>query len=100
MERDIDSAKFDVTDASGKVLHTITSPVCVNGYLSDNFHGDMNPGQYTITVSSPSLKASYRTIISVVVLAGTLPVTAAVTPEQELPSCRSWSRRSNSHSGI
>jgi hypothetical protein len=81
-EQDIDSAKIEVTDSSGKVLHTFASPVGAFGYLSYSFHGDMEPGQYTVTVSNPSLKAPYRTIMSVVAPEGTLPVTTVMTPEQ------------------
>lgn len=80
-EQDITSAKIEVTDASGKVLHVFTSPVGASGYLSYSFHGDMEPGQYTVTVSNPALKAPYKTILSVVAPEGTLPVTIIMTPE-------------------
>lgn len=81
-EKDITSAKIEVTDASGKVLHVFTSPVGASGYLSYSFHGDMEPGQYMVTVSNPSLKAPYKTILSVVAPEGTLPVTTIMTPEK------------------
>jgi hypothetical protein len=80
-ELDITSAKIEVTDASGRVLHVFTSPVGASGYLSYGFHGDMEPGQYTVTVSNPALKAPYKTVLSVVAPEGTLPVTTIMTPE-------------------
>jgi len=81
-EQDITSAKIEISDASGTVLHSFTSPVDSSGSLSYNFHGDMEPGQYTVTVSNPSLKAPYRTVMSVVAPEGTQPVTTVMTQEQ------------------
>lgn len=78
----ITSAKIEITDTSGNVLHSFTSPVGSSGDLSYNFHGDMEPGQYTVTVSNPSLKTPYRTVMSVVSPEGTTPVITLVTPEQ------------------
>jgi hypothetical protein len=82
-EQGITSAKIEVTDASGRVLHVFTSPVGASGYLSYGFHSDMEPGQYTVTVSNPSLKAPYRTVLSVVAPEGSLPVTTVMTPEPQ-----------------
>jgi hypothetical protein len=80
-EQGITSVKIEVTDASGRVLHVFTSPVGSSGYLSYGFHGDMEPGQYTVTVSNPSIKAPYKTVLSVVAPEETLPVTTVMTPE-------------------
>jgi hypothetical protein len=80
-EQGITSAKIEVKDASGKILHVFTSPVGTSGYLSYGFHGDMEPGQYTVTVSNPSLKVPYKTVLSVVAPEDTLPVTTVMTPE-------------------
>jgi hypothetical protein len=82
-EQGINSAKIDIADASGTVLHTFTSPVGSSGYLSYGFHGDLGPGQYTVTVSNPTLKAPYRTLLTVVApesvqSAGSVP---ALAPE-------------------
>jgi hypothetical protein len=88
-EQGITSAKIEITDASGKVLHSFTSPVDAStGSLSYDFHGDMGPGQYTVTVSNPSLKAPYTTVMSVLAPGATQPVTTIVTQEQgsALPS--------------
>jgi len=78
-QQDISSAKIEVTDASGTVMHTYTSPIGSSGYLSYGFHSDMEPGQYTVTVSNPSLKTPYKTVMSVVAEEGTLPVTTVMT---------------------
>lgn len=87
-QQDINSAKIEVTDASGTVLHTYTSPIGSSGYLSYGFHSDMEPGQYTVTVSNPSLKAPYKTIMSVVAGEGALPVTTMMTtaPGSAIPT--------------
>jgi hypothetical protein len=77
----ITSAKIDITDASGNVLHSFTSPVGSSGDLSYNFHGDMEPGQYTVTVSNPSMKTPYRTVMSVVAPGETQPFTTVMTLE-------------------
>jgi hypothetical protein len=82
-EQGITSAKIEITDASGKVLHSFTSPVdSSSGSLSYDFHGDMETGQYTVTVSNPSLKTSYTTVMSVVAPGETQPVTTVMTQVQ------------------
>jgi hypothetical protein len=81
-EQGISYANIDVTDGSGKILHSFTSPIGASGYLSYSFHGDMGPGQYTVTVSNPSLKAPYTTMMSVVAPGGSGPVTTVITPGQ------------------
>jgi len=78
--------RIDITDASGRVLHTFTAPVGFSGSFSYNFHSDMDPGQYTVSISSPSLTTTYRTVISVVSPGGTVPVTAVNTPGSAVPS--------------
>lgn len=80
-EQGITSAKIEVKDVSGTVRHTFTSPVGFSGSMSYGFHSDMEPGQYTVTVSNPALKVPFGTIISVVPEKATLPVTNVITPE-------------------
>ena len=84
-EQGITSAKIEISDISGTVLHTFTSPVGSSGYMSYGFHGDLVPGQYTVTVSTPSLKDPYKTVMTVVapVSSMTVPsvVTVPVTPD-------------------
>lgn len=84
-EQDITFAKIEVTDASGRVLHVFTSPVGSNGYLHYGFHGDLEPGQYMVTVSNPSLNVPYKTVLSVAAPEGTLPVTTIMTSQTGSP---------------
>jgi hypothetical protein len=65
-EQGVDYVKIEITDASGKVFHTFTSPVGASGYLNYGFHVDMQPGQYNILVSNPSFKTPYRAILTVI----------------------------------
>jgi hypothetical protein len=80
-KKGITFAKIAITDASGKVVHTYTSPVTSSGDFSYNFHVNMEPGQYTVTAANPALKAPFGTVISVVPDEGTQPVTTVMTPE-------------------
>ena len=73
-ERGVAYAKIDISDSSGKVLHSYSSPVSTSGYFNYGFHVDMDPGQYKVTVSNPSLKVPFGTVISVVSEGGTVPV--------------------------
>jgi hypothetical protein len=78
-EKGITTAKIEIKDASGRVLHTYTSPVSSSGYFSFGLHVDMDPGQYKVTVSNPELKAPFGTVLSVVPEDGALPVTTLTT---------------------
>ena len=84
-KQDITFAKITITDSSGKVVHTYTSPVTSSGDFSYNFHVNMDPGQYIVTVSNPALKAPFNTVISVVPDEGTQPVTTAMTLNEGSP---------------
>jgi hypothetical protein len=81
-EQGISSAKIEILDSQGTVLHSFTSPVSASGYFSYSFHVDMNPGQYRVTVTSPELKVPFGTVLSVVAEEGTVPVTYVMTPAQ------------------
>jgi hypothetical protein len=81
-EQGVDYVKIEITDASGKVFHTFTSPVGASGYLNYGFHVDMQPGQYNILVSNPSFKTPYRAILTVI----TPPVTNPVPIIEENPT--------------
>jgi hypothetical protein len=48
------NVKIDITDSTGTVVHTFLAPVSADGYYNYGFHVDMVPGQYMITISSPS----------------------------------------------
>jgi hypothetical protein len=73
-EQGVDYVKIEITDASGKVFHSFTSPVGASGYLNYGFHVDMQPGQYNILVSNPSFKTPYRAILTVITPPETNPV--------------------------
>jgi hypothetical protein len=55
-ERGVSYVQIDVTDSSGKIYHTYTSPVSGSGYFNYGFHVDMQPGQYYVRVSNPAIK--------------------------------------------
>jgi hypothetical protein len=84
-EQGITFAKIDVADATGRIVHTFTSPVSSSGYLSYGFHVDMDPGQYYITVSNPSLKTPYRTVMQVTAEENSTEIPPAVTLAPEFP---------------
>jgi len=81
-EQGVAYAKIDIKDSSGNVLHSYSSPVSSSGYFSYSFHVDMAPGQYPVSVSNPSLKVPFGTVISVVSENGTVPVTTGTVPVQ------------------
>ncbi|MFA4823969.1 MAG: PEGA domain-containing protein [Methanoregula sp.] len=81
-ERGVSYVRIDVTDSTGKIVHTYSSPVSASGYFNYGFHVDMKPGQYFVTISNPSLKNSLQMVLTVVsqhTLAGT-NTTVAVVP--------------------
>jgi hypothetical protein len=80
-EQGISTAKIEIIDASGKIMHTYTSPVSSSGYFNYGFHEDMGPGQYQVKVSNPSLKAPFGTSLSVVAEGNSTPVATVVTTE-------------------
>lgn len=93
------SVRIDVTDASGRILHTFTTPVGFSGSFSYNFRCDMDPGQYTVSISSPSLSATYRTVISVVSPGGTVPVTVVTTPKSAITSAEATTAAASAPAG-
>lgn len=58
--------RIDITDKAGKVLHTYNTAASASGYFNYGFHVDMPPGDYFVTISSPSMKSTYRTILTVI----------------------------------
>jgi hypothetical protein len=65
-ERGILYVLIEVTDNTGKILHSYTSPVSASGYFNYGYHVDMQPGQYTIKVSNPSIKNSLLMVLTIV----------------------------------
>lgn len=58
--------RIQVSDINGKVLHTYDTGASESGYFTYAFHVDMQPGNYDVTVSSPSVKNTFRTTITVI----------------------------------
>lgn len=76
-----------ISDEVGKVYHTYDTSASASGYFTYAFHVDMKPGTYYITVSSPSVKNTFRTTITVI--PPTSPatnVTVGITPVTTVPS--------------
>ncbi|MDO9326766.1 MAG: PEGA domain-containing protein [Methanoregula sp.] len=55
-ERGISYVQVDITDITGEIIHSYTSPVSASGYFNYGFHVDMQPGQYSVKVGNPSIK--------------------------------------------
>ncbi|MDO8871360.1 MAG: PEGA domain-containing protein [Methanoregula sp.] len=81
-ERGVSYVRIDVTDISGKTLRTYSSPVSASGYFNYGFHVDMQPGQYYITVSNPSIKNPLQMVLTVLPPRTQTPMgtTVTVTP--------------------
>jgi len=68
-----------ISDEVGKVYRTYDTAASRSGYFTYAFRVDMPPGTYYVTVSSPSVKNTFRTTITVVPPA-TPSVNVTVTP--------------------
>jgi hypothetical protein len=64
-EKGVDYIKLEVSDISGNVVHTHSSPVSGTGSFQYGFHVDMSPGQYNILGTNPSMKNDLAAIIEV-----------------------------------
>jgi hypothetical protein len=76
-EKGVTNVKIDITDSTGKILHTHTAPVSADGFFNYEFRGDMQPGQYYVSAGNPSMKDILRSTITVAAPAG---VSLTVTP--------------------
>ncbi|WAC04012.1 MAG: hypothetical protein OS112_05920 [Methanoregula sp.] len=66
-ESGVDYIKFNVSDdASGKVVHTYLAPVSGTGSFQYGFHVDMNPGQYNIVGTNPSMGNNLAAVLTVI----------------------------------
>lgn len=86
-ENGASSIEINVLDSSGNKVHTFNSPVSSGGYFNYGFHVDMPPGEYTVTISSPSMLHSLTKTLTISATntnatapetVGTLPVATAV----------------------
>ncbi|MDP3563115.1 MAG: hypothetical protein Q8R70_01355, partial [Methanoregula sp.] len=65
-ERGVSYVRIDITDTNGKIRRTYTSPVSASGYFNYGFHVDMQPGQYNLKVSNPSIKSPLLLVLTIV----------------------------------
>jgi len=86
--------RIQVMDMEGKVLHTYDTAASKSGYFNYAFHVDMIPGDYYVTVSSPSVKTTYRTIVSII------PPQTPVVNATPTPSGQSSTSGQNTPSGM
>jgi hypothetical protein len=65
-QNNVESVRLRIMNSSGQVLHTFYVPVSATGYFNQGFHIDMPPGSYNVTLDSPTITASYQTLLQVV----------------------------------
>ncbi len=65
-ERGNPAIHIQITDVHGQVVHTYDTSAGETGYFNYGFHVDMPPGDYTITISSPSVITTYSTTLTVI----------------------------------
>jgi hypothetical protein len=64
-EKGVTSVYFALADAQGTVVRSYESSVSSSGYFFKGFRADLPPGLYTITMSSPSVRTTYRGYLNV-----------------------------------
>jgi hypothetical protein len=64
-EKGVTNVKIDVSDPTGKILHTYTAPVSADGFFNYEFRGDMQPGQYFVSAGNPAMKDILKSTITV-----------------------------------
>jgi len=65
-EQAITDIRIEISDANGNVVHTENTGASQTGYFTYALHVDMPPGEYFITVTSPSARTTFRTSITVI----------------------------------
>lgn len=65
-EQAISDIRIEISDANGNVVHTENTGASQTGYFTYALHVDMPPGEYYITVTSPSARTTFRTSITVI----------------------------------
>jgi hypothetical protein len=64
-EQGTKNVHIEISNGKGDVFHTYDTAASASGYFNYGFHVDMKPGDYYITITSPSLSTSYTTTLSV-----------------------------------
>jgi hypothetical protein len=85
-ERGVSYVRIEVTDITGKILHTYTSPVSASGYFNYGFHVDMQPGQYYLSVSNPLIKNPLLMDLTIVTAQAYPPVETTVAIISVVPN--------------
>ena len=65
-ERGTSAIRIRITDRNGQVLHIYDTSASASGYFNYGFHVDMPPGDYNVTISSPSVISTYSTVLTVI----------------------------------
>jgi hypothetical protein len=65
-ERGTSAIRIQITDRNGRVFHFYDTSASASGYFNYGFHIDMPPGDYTVTISSPSVISTYSTMLTVI----------------------------------
>jgi hypothetical protein len=104
VEKGSSSVHFDITDTSGKIVHAYDTTVSASGYFNKGFHVDMPNGEYTVTMSSPSVKTISRTSLTIAprtAVSNTPPANAsAPSPAVTSPSLPAPAGTQSSISGM
>lgn len=64
-EKDVMEVHFAISNAAGELVQTYDTTVSSSGYFNKGIHVDMPPGIYTITMSSPSVRSTSKTILTI-----------------------------------
>ena len=65
IEKAATQAHLEITDENGNLVHTYDTSVSSSGYFNKGFHIDMPPGVYHVTLSSPSIRTTHTSYLTV-----------------------------------
>ncbi|MEI7857292.1 MAG: PEGA domain-containing protein [Methanomicrobiales archaeon] len=82
-ERGVSYVLIEVSDTTGKIIHSYTSPVSASGYFNFGFHVDMQQGQYYLKVSNPSIKTPIVMTLTVISSRIQVPTDTTITSSPE-----------------
>jgi hypothetical protein len=87
-EKGIDSVRFDMANSRGEIVYRSDSTVSSTGDFNKGFHVDLPPGTYTVTMSSPNVKTTYRSYLTVqpVNSSGQNPAATGTIPSDAIPT--------------
>jgi len=89
-EQGVTYVKIDITDSEGRILHTYISPVSGSGSFNYGFRVDFEPGEYTVSVSNPSLENTLMRVFTVIPPGTPVPSMTTIevtqTPSETVPA--------------